>query len=857
MSDIKKHLEKAEKCLQKGKSEDALKEYFSALELDPGNDTVRQNAADLAFLLQHNREAEVLLAPLFDRFYWRGEVAKALSVYRKLIKVGEPKPLQTFQYGQLVERGSNRKQALDPYETALGGFLGQGLKKEGFECLKRIVTLDPTARNFHRAAELALELQQPALAASYLRSAGALEVQEGGSGLQVLERAYLLDKSDQSGGLLYATALLAAGKRAAAAGVLEGFADQPRTDPAFTQVYVRVLIESKRPAEAYPLLWKEFEADPRKAPEILNLIRLFFESGEHVQAVTIARKLQDFEERQGRRKEFVDKIRRFAADTPSNIPWVEYLCDLYNGSNLEHEYCQSLSQLFRLHYTAGNFAAAADALDASVHADPYDADHMKYLQQLQGKTPDARLRSIRAQIQGSVPVVEATAPMSGSDNPPDTNKNPVENSKDEPTLLEDFILQAEIFLQYSLRAKALERLERIAKLFPGEEQKNERLKALFLAADFAPPAVPAPPAPPAAAKAPPTAPVASESAFDFERITEITRNLQRQSNVKAVLFAAVNDAGRLWNAGRCVAGLCVPGERPSAALEYCARGVPQSSSSSLVKLITELQVQAQLRGAIIFEDAPRAAELQGIRESILLLGIKSLLAVPLTNGESQSGMLILQQCDTTRVWRSVDVMAAKAIADQITLAINNLKLRSLMKSLAITDEDSGLVKRSSYLDVLLSEIGRAMRQRSATTVMLMTFDESLGHKGLGPSQLETAMDQIARTLLPHTRQNDVAVRYGQTAIALILAGANAKSAFQVHDKMRKVIRGIKLAGMDCEVDMHAGIAEALLNLEFDPADIVTELINRVESALMEARKNAGDKAHAIAPADSSSTAALA
>ena len=40
-------------------------------------------------------------------------------------------------------------------------------------------------------------------------------------------------------------------------------------------------------------------------------------------------------------------------------------------------------------------------------------------------------------------------------------------------------MQVEIFLQYSLQAKAVERLERIGELFAGEEDKNERLRALY------------------------------------------------------------------------------------------------------------------------------------------------------------------------------------------------------------------------------------------------------------------------------------------------------------------------------------------------------------------------------------------
>src|SRR4029077_785566 len=108
----------------------------------------------------------------------------------------------------------------------------------------------------------------------------------------------------------------------------------------------------------------------------------------------------------------------------------------------------------------------------------------------------------------------------------------------EPTVLEDFILQAEIYLQYGMRSKALERLERVSKLFPREEQKNEKLRHLYISAGFTPvyevaaaAAKAAPAEPPAktqpVAPVPPAAPSRyEENAVDnFSRVTEITRNI--------------------------------------------------------------------------------------------------------------------------------------------------------------------------------------------------------------------------------------------------------------------------------------------------------------------------------------------
>src|SRR5205085_12339028 len=97
---------------------------------------------------------------------------------------------------------------------------------------------------------------------------------------------------------------------------------------------------------------------------------------------------------------------------------------------------------------------------------------------------------------------------------------------------------------------------------------------------------------------------------DIARVTEITRNIYRQANVKGVLFAAVNDIGRHWNASRCVAGLCTPGKPPSAALEYCAPGVKQSDVMAIVRLIGVLQGLVVERGSIGIEDAVKAPVLR-------------------------------------------------------------------------------------------------------------------------------------------------------------------------------------------------------------------------------------------------------
>jgi diguanylate cyclase (GGDEF)-like protein len=283
-------------------------------------------------------------------------------------------------------------------------------------------------------------------------------------------------------------------------------------------------------------------------------------------------------------------------------------------------------------------------------------------------------------------------------------------------------------------------------------------------------------------------------------------------------------------------------------LEYCAPDVKQSEVVAIVKLIMTLQSIVTQRGPVSVTNAMAAPELARLHPEILALGIESVLAVPLTDGDEQVGILILEQCGAPRAWRDAETLVLKTIAEQIVLAVNNAKLRSLVKNLAVTEEKSGLLKRSSYLDFLVSEVKRSLPQCSPMTVMIMYFGKpSALVREVGEQAVNAAMSEIGQVICSQIRQNDVAVRYDFTSVALILADTCERNAFFVVDKLRKVLSGIRPPGRSQPLPMTVGIAEAVMHTDFDPTDIVTEVVNRAEAALNAAKSAGANKAHALAP----------
>ena len=849
MSETAKRLEKADKYLQKSRPDLALQEFLGILAEDPGNERVRLTAADLSLSLGRNQEAAKLLTELFERQTAVGDAPRAIASYKKLLRAGTPAIDQTFRYAQLVER-TNPKEAAESYRQALQGFTAARRKKEALFALRRLIGLEPSLDNYLKEGQLAAEQKDNRGAAIAFLKAGQLQEKAGASGLESYAMAHSLDDSNREVALAYARGLLDKGDFAQAADALTPFAGAADAPTELQEVHTKALLGDKRFPEAEPFVWGLYDRDPGRLPQVVELIGALIGDHANEQALEMSRKLQRHMMRAGQQREFTAVMKEISEKHNPDREFLEFMAEVYNAANREHDYCAVLLKLFEQYYDSGNYAKAADSFDRAAEVDPYEPGHEARLEKLRGKIDNKTFHTIASRVASVAKIEEKEEPEPVA--APATGDG-------ESTVLEDLMLQAEIFLQYSMKGKALERLERIHEVFPHEEEKTEKLRQLYNNAGYFPkyaegplraePAAAASAAPGAAAGAPAAAGAGGESAMDtFARVTEITRDIYRQGNVKGVLFTAVNQIGKHWSASRCVAGLCTPGKPPSAALEFCGPGIKQSDVMAVVKLIQACQALAVSVGTISILNVPSAQEFNGIREYVKALGIESLLAVPLMDGEEHVGILILEQCGAARNWRPTDEVMLKTISEQIVLAVNNARLRSLVKNLAVTEEKSGLLKRSSYLDVLLSEVRRALQQNSPVTVMLLHFGKASAlAKEVGEPAVNTMMQQIGQVLCSHIRQNDLAVRYELTTIAVILSDTSEKNAFFVVEKLRKVLASVTIPGKQGAPVLTAGIAEAVMQSRFDPVDIVTEVINRAEAALEAARGQGGGKAQALAP----------
>jgi len=847
-AEITKRVERAEKLLQKGKTAEALEDYLQVLAAEPGNDTVCQMAADLCLSLQRIPQAVKLLGDLFERQIEAGDATRASLTYKKLARFVTPTWDQKLRFGELLEK-SHPKQALETYEDVFQELTKQGRKQDSLTAFKRMLALDSSEKNLQCLGELSSELGESKEAAAAFLKLAQITQAAGGNSAQWIERAYAEDPTDPQIALGYSKNLLGQGQAGAAIFVLESQVNGGSPSDELRDTYAKALQAANRLSDAEPIQWQLFEENPSRVQEIANLIGLFIDGQQDAEAVALGRKLEQYHRRKGDRRAFLTMMQDIAARHRASPEMLEFMGEQFNASNRESDYCQTLLKLFDLYCSVGNYAKAADSLDRAAEVDVYEPGHKRRLEMLRGKIDDNRFKVIASRFSSMADAAATPAPgqekMLGA------------------AALQDLMLQAEILVQYGMRSKAVERLQRIQELFPHEEERNQDLRQLYMTAGLnphyagsEPAASVASPAPVAVESRPSQPSGEAADVSSFARVAEITRKLYRQSNADAVMLTAAKEIGAQWKVSRCMVAMRKPGLHTTSVKEYCSENTRPAEARALEKIATTVHDLAINRGGTLtIADTQSAPELQAIHEALSQLAATSLLALPLCDGSEHVGLLVLMD-SKPHAWGSNDVMVLKTISDQIVIALNNAGLRRLVKNLSVTDERSGLLKRASYLDLLMAETRRNAQQSTPLTVLLMQFGEKVAMvKEFGEAAVEAMMQQIGQLFAANIRQNDLAFRYETTAIAIVLGETPEKEGVMAAEKLQRLLAQVKLPEKQESVHFGAGLAEAVVRGEYDPVDIVTEVINRAEQALQTASAQGAGKIVALAASYASAAVA--
>src|ERR1700761_7279693 len=862
-ADISKHLERAKRFLEKNRVEDAIEAYLAVIEAAPQHQEATQALGDLYARMEQPDRAAVYYGMLFDLLVEPRDEIKALAIYNRFLRpvANQQPPERIARYAFLQQKQNRYDEAIEQYSRAAEMFSEANRAEDALFCWERTAQLAPdNIQRQLRLAEAAEKLNKTALAArAYLRT-GQLASASGATAeaLKFLGRAFKLAPHERGVALLYADATLKSGDAATAAALLEPFAANEK-DATFLDTYADALMSSGQLDRARVVLEGLLREKNEGITRLFELVDGYVAMGQEGKAVEVLSSLKRRMFADKKQNEFAVQMDGIGAKHTDSLPVIEFWAQLYNELNRESQYFEILIKLFDAHLAAGNIPKACDVVEKLLDIDAYDHRNQERIALLKGKADDGFFKRISGRIAGSSGMGSAAASVAR----PAANDSSASAPGDEAKkmqALEDLIVQTEIFLQYSLQAKAMERLQKIAAMFPGEEDRYPRLRNLYELANWwpegAPKAKPAPP-PQAAPPPPPPPPVpaqepqrqespagaspnktgtyTADTLRDLSKISEINQKIFRQQTPRAMLNTAVNEVGRYLRAARALAVIGAPGRPPELAAEYSAQGLRAAPGAQVVLLLAQMEKAEpdELGGLTV-----NAADGSILRD----LGLETALGVMITDKETQipGGMLIVGH-SAEHKWKPNEAYFLQAIGDQMLMSVSHTRLRSLVRRMGVSDERTGLLSRSSYQSCLLTEAERSRTQGTPLALAILQIDRGADIlRQHGESPVERFLEQLARSLQPIVRQNDVAVKYSSWSLAFILPDTTLQGAENLAEKLRRAASGVRPPWDSTQVTLSAGIVEAVAKPDYENEDIVTDLINRAETSAEEARKAGGD-----------------
>jgi diguanylate cyclase (GGDEF)-like protein len=855
-SEVSKHLERARRSLEKNKLREALAEYQVVLSEMPSNQEALQALPDLYTRLNDPAKAAQYYGIQFDKLIEAGDAAKASAVLARFLRPFPQPPDRLMRYAMLLQRQNRPGEAIEQFNAAAGLFQQQQREVEALACYESMALLDPDNPARHVVlAEFASKLGHADLATrSYLR-AGQLILAGGAldEAIEYFGRAHELSPTDRSGALLYAEAKLRKGDAEAAVTLLDPFSPSEK-DTSFLALLGEALLRSGRLDRAREIFEAYYKQKPDSFGKFFELAGAYIQAGQDEKAAALLVQAKEWMRGMRKEAELSSQLDRISSAHPNSLPVAETVARAYEELNREAKYFDALVRLFDLYLAAGRTREACETLDRLVDIDPYDYRNHERIAKLEGKVDPGFLQNILSRAAKAATVSTRTGGFSGAGSEEGAAVPTSEEQRAEQAL-DDLMVQVEIFLQYALLPKAVERLERIAELFPGEEEKNERLRALYERANWWPKgasrrtaaplgAAPFPgPPPPSATEVVASAPVpsAAETHRDLAAIAEINRLMYRQPTPREALATTAGEIGKHLGVARCVVAIGGGSDAAQLTAEYSAPGMPAANAARITSI-----------AALVSKTPPDAlggVELNASTAPVLReLGMDSALGVVLTDKDTQSLVGALVVADgNSRKWKANESFFLQAVGDQLLISVNHTRLRSLVRSLAVADEKTGLLSRGAYIDCLLAESNRARSQGTPLSLIILQADRG-GElmRQHGDAAVDQHIEQLARAISASVRQTDIIVKYTAWSLAFILPDTSLENARAIAEKLSQVAATVRPSWGTADFTVSAVVAEAASRLADETEDRVTEWMNRAESGLDEARQRGGNTLVALA-----------
>jgi diguanylate cyclase (GGDEF)-like protein/PAS domain S-box-containing protein len=257
---------------------------------------------------------------------------------------------------------------------------------------------------------------------------------------------------------------------------------------------------------------------------------------------------------------------------------------------------------------------------------------------------------------------------------------------------------------------------------------------------------------------------------------------------------------------------------------------------------------ARARRPIVVGDLPADAKFADVL--LRKEGVESLAAIPIMVKDRFLGVVNLVS-NRRRDFSDREVRLLEAIASQIGVAVENAQLYEQALELAFTDGLTGLYNRRYLMEQIEREFSRARRNGSSLTLIMLDLD---GLKNIndryGHHHGDSVLSGIGKIIKANTRLSDVAARWGGDEFMLLTPDTDSSGAHKIGDRIRSQVERFRptMDGVRVRVSISVGIASCSADSYSGNGATITQLLQRADEAMYEAKSCGGNRLCTASPA---------
>jgi diguanylate cyclase (GGDEF)-like protein len=222
--------------------------------------------------------------------------------------------------------------------------------------------------------------------------------------------------------------------------------------------------------------------------------------------------------------------------------------------------------------------------------------------------------------------------------------------------------------------------------------------------------------------------------------------------------------------------------------------------------------------------------------------------VPIRSGKKVYGILHMAS-RYPNAFDEEDAILAKAICEQIGMAVESARLFDEISRLAITDGLTGLYNIRHLKRVLGEEVKRSLRYGRPLSFIMLDIDFfKIYNDQHGHLRGDEALRILSGLLQQNTRDVDTVFRYGGEEFSVIIPEVGRDEALSMSERLRRVIQEHVFPYEEDQPNGNFTVSMGVASLPSDAED-AEEVVDKADRALYRAKQTGRNKVCVYDPED--------